>query len=429
MLNEIEQIVATTPLADTHEHLREEPDRLPGGKLAQDNDIRIFFSQYVDSDLAVAGMPEADLKLINSPETDLSRKWNLIRPWWERIKNTGYGFMVRESIRALYGEIDIADDNFQKINDGIRNLIKPGYYQRVLKDICNIDHCQVNALETPVYRETTPSALLLQDICTTQISSSFDPAVIRSLIGREVKSVDDCLEGINLVFTRYGTQAIAVKNQSAYQRKLDYKRWSFDEVTTCFKYCIGKNWQVAPEERKPLEDYLFHYSVDKAVEYNLPIKLHTGFYAGRGNMPLHRVRHNAGDISELCQQHPEAKFVLMHIIYPYQDEAIALAKHYANAYIDMCWVWMFNPLAGIRFLKEYLLAAPTNKLLTFGGDVSFVELVPGQVHAARKGICQGISELVAEGWVPAKDVPKLINRIMRGNAYDLFPVQDRLSKK
>ena len=429
MLNEIEQIVATTPLADTHEHLREEADRLPGGELAINNDISILFSHYVDSDLAVAGMPESDLKLVLSPETDVQRKWNLIRPWWERMKNTGYGFMVRESIRALYGEIDLVDDNFQKIDDGIRNLIKPGYYQRVLKSICNIDHCQVNALETPVYRETAPSALLLQDICTTRISSSFDPAVICSLIGREVKTVEDCLEAISLVFARYGAQAIAVKNQSAYQRKLDYARWDYPDVVNHFKSCVAKNWQVAPEERKPIEDYLFHYSIDKAVEYNLPIKLHTGFYAGRGYMPLHRVRHHAGDTSELCQQHPEAKFVIMHITYPYQDEAIALAKHYHNAYIDMCWVWMVNPLAGIRFLKEYLLAAPANKLLTFGGDVSSVELVPGQVHAARKGICQGISELVAEGWVPDKDVPQLINRIMRGNAYDLFPVQDRLAKK
>ena len=63
----------------------------------------------------------------------------------------------------------------------------------------------------------------------------------------------------------------------------------------------------------------------------------------------------------------------MHIDYPYQDEAIALAKHYSNVWIDMCWAWIINPAAGVRFLKEFIMAAPASKVLTFGGDYRPVE--------------------------------------------------------
>jgi predicted TIM-barrel fold metal-dependent hydrolase len=150
------------------------------------------------------------------------------------------------------------------------------------------------------------------------------------------------------------------------------------------------------------------------------VKLHTGYYAGTGKMPLHRVRRNAGDLSELMMQHPDLVFIVMHTTYPYQDEAIALAKHFPGAYVDMCWAWIINPRAGVRFLKEALLAVPANKILVFGGDYMPVEVVPGHAAVARRGIAQALSELVEEGWVRAGEVPDLVGALMHGNADAIF---------
>ena len=33
----------------------------------------------------------------------------------------------------------------------------------------------------------------------------------------------------------------------------------------------------------------------------------------------------------------------MRIAYPYSDELVALAKHFPNAYVDLCWVWSIDP--------------------------------------------------------------------------------------
>jgi hypothetical protein len=71
-------------------------------------------------------------------------------------------------------------------------------------------------------------------------------------------------------------------------------------------------------------------------------------------------------------------------------------------------------------MKEFLMAAPACKLFTFGGDYMPVEMVPGHAWVARKGIAQGIAELVEEGWIDEADVPALVDRVMRGNAHELY---------
>ena len=147
-------------------------------------------------------------------------------------------------------------------------------------------------------------------------------------------------------------------------------------------------------DRKPLEDHLFWQAVDQATAHGLPVKLHTGYYAGENSMPLARLRLNAGSAAELCRLSPDTKFVFMHICYPYYEEMLALTKHYTNAYIDMCWSWIINPLAAKDYLKKHIVTAPVNKLLPFGGDYTPVEPVLGHAIIARRGITQALAELV-----------------------------------
>jgi len=81
----------------------------------------------------------------------------------------------------------------------------------------------------------------------------------------------------------------------------------------------------------------------------------------------------------------------------------------------------------VRFVKEFLMAAPANKLLTFGGDYMPVELVPGHARLARRGLAQALAELVEEGWLTSGEVPDLVERLMRGNARELFDYEGKLA--
>jgi len=104
---------------------------------------------------------------------------------------------------------------------------------------------------------------------------------------------------------------------------------------------------------------------------------------------------------------------------------IALGKHYANAFIDLCWAWIISPTACVRFVSEFLTAAPVNKLLGFGGDYIPIEPVVGHAWIARQGLALALTQLVDDGWMSETEATTAAERILRENAIDLFP---RLSR-
>jgi predicted TIM-barrel fold metal-dependent hydrolase len=426
--NEILELVGKTPFVDTHEHLAEESTRLQDpSPSSYPTDFSVLLTHYADSDLIVAGMTPADHQKLVGAEMEPADKWKLVAPFYDRSRHTGYIQNVRESVRMLYGEDDLSAETVETVSEKLAAMIKPGYYRHVLKEVSHLEHCQVNSLETGLFMETEQPELLCQDLSFVRLSTRPDVQGIAPSAGIEVNALEDWHQVIDWCFATYGPRAIAVKNQSAYERKLDYEQVSAEAAAPLFARFLKDANSLTGAELKAVQDHLFHYCIDKATEYKLPVKLHSGYYAGYGGMPLHRLRHNAGDLCALLAAHPHTPFVIMHITYPYQDEAIAIAKHYPNAYVDLCWAWIINPLAGVRFVKEFLMAAPANKLFTFGGDYLPVEMVPGHARIARRGLAQALSELVEEGWVAAAAVPALVERLMRGNAHELFDYKGTLA--
>ncbi|MCX5758487.1 MAG: amidohydrolase family protein [Candidatus Hydrogenedentes bacterium] len=429
MRQDIAALVEKTPLVDTHEHVWEEAHRLKtkdGANPFPAPDFGILLTHYTDSDLQVSGMPADDCAKLRSYHVAPRDKWKLVAPYYARCRHTGYQQCVRESVRALFDEDDLREDNCEAISRKLFDGMKPGYYRHVLRDVANIEYAQVNNLETAVFMETAQPDLLAQDISTVALGSGLSVEPVLEFAKRDASDLKQWHEVIDWCFATYGPRAIATKNQSAYGRRLDYALVSEADATPLFARFRQNDDSLSPAELKALQDHLFHYCVDKAIEYNLPVKLHTGYYAGHGGMPLERLRQNASDLCPILQAHPKAKFILMHIDYPYQDEVIALAKHYPNAYVDLCWAWIINPTASVRFVKEFLMAAPACKLFTFGGDYCAVELVPGHARVARKGLAQAIGELAESGWLEENDIPGVVDRIMRGNAHETYDYERAL---
>jgi len=423
----IQQVVEDTLFIDTHEHIIEESRRLvpprPNDGRYPCNDWAYLFLHYSASDLTSVGMTGEEFARFYGTELTPLDKWRLFEPYYRRAKNTGYLQAVRLTVRELFDEEDVSAETVERITDKMRALVKPGFYRTVLRDVAHVESCQVNSLEH-VFCETEHPDLLMQDLSFVGLSTGLDLSLARRA-NREVGTLRDWHAVIDWYFETYGARAIAVKNQSAYSRRLDYAQVSEEDAAPLFARYVRKD-PLTPAEMKALQDHLFHYCVSKATDYGLPVKLHTGYYAGANGMPLERLRQNAGDLCPVLMAHPRAKFVLMHIGYPYQDEFIALAKQYTNAYVDLCWAWIISPLASVRFLKEALLTAPASKLFAFGGDYITVETVVGHARIARRGIAQALTELVEEGWLNEADALDAARRIMRGNALEVFDVEGTL---
>ena len=425
-LKEIFARVFSTPLVDTHEHLIEESERLKGvaPPRVPCDDWALLFSHYLNSDLLVAGMAQSELNRFLSPNLDPLAKWKLLAPYWPAVKNTGYAQAVRIAIQELYGLEDLSAATVLKVQAGYEKVRQPGFYRRVLQDLAGIESCQVNCLTGEPFNQSSMPTLLMQDLSIVGMFAGPDIAKYAPRTGIAVKSLADWHRVIEWWFDRYARYAVAVKSQHAYSRDIDYARVPAEKAEPVFLKAIQKD-PLAAEERKLLEDHLFWYAVDQATRHGLPVKLHTGYYAGQNSMPLARLRHNAGSACELCRLSPDTKFVFMHICYPYYEEMLALAKQFANAHIDMCWSWIINPVAAKDYFKKHIVTAPSNKLLPFGGDYIPVEPVLGHATIARRGIAQALSELVAEGWLTLADAVDLVEPILHGNAWQIF----QLAKK
>jgi len=421
---EIVEKVFAAPLIDTHEHLIEEKERLAvSNPRVQADDWSHLLSHYLNSDLLVAGMPKEAYDRFFSQGTDPVDKWRYLEPYWPAVKNTGYGQAVRIALQQLYAVDELSAATVQAVQTAYEKTRQPGFYRHILCDRAKIESCQVNCLSRP-FGESDMPTLLMQDISIVGMFSGPDFKGFGKPAGIEVRALADWHRVIDWWFHKYGKYAVAVKSQNAYSRDIDYEQVPAGKVEGLFQKRLA-NQSLTATERKALEDHLFWYAVQQATAHQLPVKLHTGYYAGQNRMPLERLLHNAGSAAELCRQAPDTRFVFMHICYPYYEELLAVAKHYANAYLDMCWSWIINPVAAKDFLKKALVTVPANKILTFGGDYASVEPVLGHAVIARRGIALALSELVEEGWLTRRDAMDLVEPITHGNARQIFQLAEK----
>jgi len=430
--NEIRKTISdkvfNTPLINTHDHLPEEKDRLAGVSkknwFIPSDDWTMVLSHYYNDDLRAAGMGRDKMRKFFSPKTDPVEKWKLLEPYWPVTKTTGYGQAVDISIRQLYGVDELSAKTVGKVQDGYEKMRRPGFYRHIIRDLGNIESCQINSLQGTPFMESAQPALLMQDISILKMFENPNFDMYAGPAGIKLNNLSDWHRAIDWWFDKYAKYAVAVKSQNAYKRDINYEDVPAEKVDAVFKKILaGKN--VTGPEKKAFEDHVFWYAVNRATENDLPVKLHTGYYVGNNHMPLSRLINNPGSATMICRMSPETRFVFMHICYPYYEELISAAKQYSNAYLDMCWAWIINPVASKDFLKKYLVTAPTNKVLTFGADYIPVEPVLGHAVMARRGIAIALSELVEEGWLSLDDALELTDPIMHGNARRIFNLAEK----
>lgn len=419
LFHRVRDIVERTTFIDTHEHLIDERTRLNGGHPSMPCvDWSALLAHYVCDDLHASGATELDQRFFRD-RGPVAEKFQMVEPYWQRMRHTGYGHAVRLTLKELYGESDLTRESAPRIAEKFDAMLKPGLYDDILRKRSRIEYCHVNSFEHPVFHVTATPSLLAQDINITNLCSPVANTEISTHYGKHLSSLDDYLVLIDDLFRRFGPHASAVKCAIAYQRRLDFTAVSKARAAQAWRNSAQMTWARA-DDNKAIEDFLIRYCIDQAQAQGLAVKFHTGYHVGTNRMPLSDVAANAADMSALARDFPDAKLVMFHIGYPYQNEFIAIAKHHPNIYLDMCWAWIIDPVSSVQFLKSFLKTVPSNKVFTFGGDFLPVEPVFGHAAIARHGIARVIGELIAEGWLAEEEAPDVVERVMRGNALETF---------
>ena len=405
---------------DTHEHLRREPEWLEDGPdILQD-----LFENYVPSDLHTAGASAAAMRrLMDASDPDIAGRFRGIEAAWQATQFTGYGEAVRLIAKHVYGLDELAGDALAAAQGRTRELRRPGERYRLLHDVANLDHVQTDDFRWPCLPDHSGLDFFLYDLSWERFcSGDVDVRAIADETGIEVIDLASLRRAMESIFARHAPCAIAVKSQHAYRRTLDWSERSAAAAAAALEGVLRRPPADVGVSTNPcLGDWCWARGVELAIEHNLPFKIHTGYYAGNDRMPVRRIP--AGNMCALLARYPDARFVLMHIAYPYSGELAALAKHYRNIWVDLCWAWSIDPYSARDFVRRFIHTVPINKLFAFGGDTGWPTSALAYAIQARRGIRRALEAEIAAGDLTERQAMGIATSIMRTNQYACFDLE------
>ncbi len=395
MFEKILEYVRELDIIDTHEHLPYNEEvwleeyRKNGGDVFKE-----YLSHYFSCDLVSAGLPQTDLQKVTTTDLPVMEKWELLEPYWDAVRHTGYGRALDIAVQGIYGIAGISGDTIEEVNRRFLTALKPGHFQRVLKDLSRIKISLLDSLNGSLDSDRKFFRNVFRMDRFVFPESLEEIQEVENLTGIRITSLNAwcecCRKTMDIVLEK---GVAALKCALAYQRSLKFERATRAMAEAEFNDFIkgisrdGLHSQI-PLLGKHCQNYMMHYILELANQRQLAYQFHTGLQEGFGN---HISWTDPSLMTNLFIEYPDVRFDLFHISYPFQQKLSALAKNFANVHIDMCWAHIISPRASVSALAEYLDSVPFNKISAFGGDYLFVDGVYGH----RQIACENVSKVLA----------------------------------
>ena len=374
LYKEIDKAICSIPIFDTHEHILDERDRRESNL-----DFSLLFMQYASTDLLTSGLTEEEFIIFQDPKTDLEKKWSYFSKHWPNIKNTSYCKLILEAIKDLYGFEDINEKNYIELSKKIRNNRDVKWYDLVIKYKSNIkmvlNHLEgiPQAINTVVDREDFRPVINMDEIISTCCMEDIQKWEKRFSIN--IYKLQDLLGVIDSIFVKKDEIGYkAVKTTMAYMRSINFEETTFEEANKVFSHFfklksygfLEKKDFISKDGLKPFQDYLLHYIIQKAVEHELPVQIHTGILELLYNDVSNS---NPVYLINLFLKYKKCNFDIFHAGYPYTDQLIAICKQFPNVYFNMCWIVDISPSLYKDILNRLIEIIPSNKIFGFGGGL------------------------------------------------------------
>jgi hypothetical protein len=430
--SKVKDYTNTVKIINTHEHQRDISD-------FEGQDHNFYFllaNSYLQYDLVSAGAEPLNPDKIKTHS--LEALWDLYGPYLNFCSFTSFYSHFLSGFKQLY---DFEDLYFSKENTRPLSVeIERNYknYKSWFDEVFHKVHYELmfvdqywNSLNTNlnekyfalvfninqfVYGISNRPALNNKDL------STYPPLYkIASDKGFEITKLDDFLSFTEHLLEQFQkNKVVCFKNTLAYGRTLDFEYISYEKAKALFN---RNTKDLSDLEKKNLQDFMFHWIIQKSIEVNLPIQIHTGYLAGNGNTleNSHPIK-----LNKLFLRYPDAKFVLFHGGYPWTGEYSALAKMFANVYLDIVWLPQISREAAIKALDEMLDCVPYNKF-SWGGDCHFIEESVGSLEFAKEVITQVLIKRINRGLMTENTAFDVIRKIFRENAIHLFNLEKKLN--
>ncbi len=417
--DELKGYIDELTVIDTHDHSA-------GYGPDADDAIEFIISGYFRCDVRSASNDKT-VELLIDKNVPLEKRWPVFEKIWNRTKYTGYGLVTRLMLKRFYGLDDLTFDGIKKIQETNLQLSDPKISESILDEmkievrLANIA-CDIEKIINKTYKLPARARLVIGLPAYHSIKSYSEIQAIAKPLGKIVTSLDEYVVICKEIFTAYRDfGAVAFKDQSAYQRKIDYSNPTKSQAEEIFNWIMANPRRVAnyPEQTKPLDDWLFHQFMRIAREFDLPVQIHTGILTWNYN----DIRNaNAINLRSLIELHKDVRFDIFHANWPYAEELIYLGKNYPNVYIDFCWANIIDPVYCQRMFKQILSAVPHGKIHGYGSDYEGQWLAQAWAHLkiAKDNIAIALAEMIDMQYIDIGDAKEIAKNWLYDNPKEFF---------
>jgi len=217
-------------------------------------------------------------------------------------------------------------------------------------------------------------------------------------------------------------KAVCVKNSMAYSRSLDFEEVPYEIANILYN---KRSEKLSPEDSKKIQDFMFHWIIQKSIENDLPIQIHTGYLAGNGN---YLENGKPVKLINLFMKYPEARFVLFHGGYPWTGEYAALGKMFPNVYLDLVWLPQISREKAVLAIDEMFDCVPYNKFF-WGGDCAFIEETTGSLEYGKEVLAEVLANRIERGLLTDDVAFDIVKKVLRENAVEVFNLEERLGRE
>jgi uncharacterized protein len=423
---DINEQLLSMPIFDTHEHLMSEKERR-----LQNLDVFYLFSHYVGSDLVSSGMSEINFNKIFDKNIMIEERWNIFSPYLENVRNTSYSKIVFEAVGDLFGINDINKDSYMELSQKLEETKKTDWYETVLLKKCKIKYMLDFIENMPGISDQNPIKLKgavavknfddIVSVCCMEDIFRFEKKYNTTIY--KFKDYLDMVDGIFEDSKKAGYKVLKIV--IAYFRALNFEEVTFAEADKVFsRLFMLKDYGflervdfLSKDELKPLQDYLIHYIIQKAIKYSWPVQIHSGLLNGNRNNVANA---NPCFLINLFLKYRNCSFDIFHAGFPFTEELIAITKQFSNVYFDLCWIQQVS----FKLYKEVLSLAletiPSNKIFAFGGDNFIPECTYGSQKIARKLISEIMFEKVRDRYFSFDEAIKVSEKILYSNPKSVY---------
>ena len=371
------EYISGLEIVDCHEHIIDE-----SAAIKKKTDFTLLVDQYNQGDFLSAGMKLEELKLFYHPDTDPEYKWRLFEKWWPYVEDTSYAKATRLVLRHDFGVDALTKENYREISEKLQARKQPGYYREIFRD-CGIRVALNDDLISYAERFPRNTDLLKRVVRVPDVPDgaqlvqpgSFYTGVTgledlheraRAYI-RTLKELDN--KGVKLML------GLPYESVTAAQAAAELKRLRQSQTA---QRSIGLFW------------YTVDLVLDEAAREDLPVSVHTGYWEDfRGYSPEGYI--------PLFFRHPDVRFDLFHLGYPYVKSSLLLAKTFPNVWIDLCWTYVISQQFAKDALCQIVDLIPRNKVHGFGGDFIDVERIYGHRAMMNETMSAALAAKAADG--------------------------------